>query len=69
MNRFPSFLPDGRHFLYYANGSADARGVYVAALDAPRGRRLLDADTAAIYATAGYLVFARQGTLSPNRST
>jgi Tol biopolymer transport system component len=68
MNRFPWFLPDGRHFLYFAAGGSEGRGgVWIAALDAPNGRRLLDSDTAAIYASAGYLLFARQGTLVAHR--
>ena len=26
---FPSFLPDGRHFVFYAIGSPEAQGVYL----------------------------------------
>ena len=62
-HRVPHFLPDQRHFLYYVDGSADSRGVYVADLGAPEeARRLLDADTAAVYAS-GHLLFVRQGAL------
>jgi Tol biopolymer transport system component len=60
-HRFPQFLPDNRHFLFYATGTAP--GIYVAQLgtsDAPR--RLLEAD-AATYAPSGHLLFVRQGTL------
>ena len=60
---YPHFLPDGRHFLYYARGSADTRGVYVGQIDGPESRRLFDADSAATYASSGYLLFARQTTL------
>ena len=43
-HRFPQFLPDGRHFLYYVAGAPDVRGVYLGTLDeapaaAPAGRR------------------------------
>ena len=62
-HRAPHFLPDGRHFLYYVAGTLDARGVYVGDLDGSEPRRLLDADTAAIYVSPGHLLFARQGTL------
>jgi serine/threonine protein kinase/Tol biopolymer transport system component len=58
----PSFLPDARHFLYYAEGRPDVRGVWVGALDGTPPRRLLDADAAAVYAR-GQLLFVRQGTL------
>jgi Tol biopolymer transport system component len=57
---FPSFLPDGRHFLYYVATSPEARGVYVSQLDSATTRRLFDADSAAMYAS-GHLLFLRQG--------
>jgi len=62
-HRAPVILPDGRHFLYYARGTPQVRGVYVARLDGSDSRRLLDADAAAVYAAAGYLLFVRQGEL------
>jgi eukaryotic-like serine/threonine-protein kinase len=62
MHRFPQFLPDHRHYLYFVGGSADARGVYVGDLHGAEPRRLLDADTAAVYAS-GHLLFVRQGAL------
>jgi serine/threonine protein kinase/Tol biopolymer transport system component len=61
-HRLPHFLPNHRHFLYYVGGSADARGVYVGDLGGMESRRLLDADTAAVYAS-GHLLFVRQGAL------
>jgi serine/threonine protein kinase len=60
-HRFPWFLPDGRHFLYYVPDGA--RGVYVGQLDGAATTRLLDADAAAVYAPPGYLLFVRQGKL------
>ena len=60
---FPQFLPDGRHFLYYVRGGPDIRGVYVGQLDGPAPRRLSDADSGAVYASSGHLLFLRQGTL------
>jgi Tol biopolymer transport system component len=32
-HRSPQFLPDGKHFLYYVQGSDEVRGVYVGQLD------------------------------------
>lgn len=61
-HRFPQFLPDHRHFLYYVGGSADSRGVYIGDLAGGEPHRLLDADTAAVYAS-GHLLFVRQGAL------
>ena len=59
---FPLFLPDGRHFLYYVNGTSTARGVYVAQLDGADPRRLFDADSGAAY-VSGHLLFLREGRL------
>ena len=62
-HQFPQFLPDGRHFIYRVEGSPEARGVYVATLDGTETRRLLDADSKAVYAASGQLLFVQQGTL------
>jgi Tol biopolymer transport system component len=59
--RFPQFLPDGRHLLFLAQG-AD-RETYLASLDSAGVKRLIEADTVAIFAPVGYLLFMRQGTL------
>lgn len=59
---FPDFLPHGRHFLYFVQGSADVRGVYVGQLDAWTARKLFDADSPAVYAS-NHLLFVRGATL------
>jgi Tol biopolymer transport system component len=61
--RFPQFLPDGKHFLYYVIGSSDVGAVYVGELDGAERHRVLDADSPAVYTTSGLLLFVRQGTL------
>ena len=38
-HRFPSFLPDGRHFLFYAQGTPDTGGIYLGSLDSRQTRR------------------------------
>jgi Tol biopolymer transport system component len=62
-HRFPKFLPDGRHFLYYVTGGPETNGVYIGQLDGSETRRLFDADAGAVYASSGQLLFARQGRL------
>ena len=63
-HRFPSFLPDGKHFLYWTSGTDENSGlVFVGSLDSFEAQRLLATDSAAIYAPPGYLLFVRQGTL------
>jgi eukaryotic-like serine/threonine-protein kinase len=57
----PHFLPDGRHFLYFVQGTPEVRGVYVGQLD-ESSKRLFDADSAAVY-TSGYVLFIRRATL------
>jgi Tol biopolymer transport system component len=59
----PQFLPDGRHFLYYALGTANAGAVYVGELEGSEIKRLVAADAAAVYAPSGHLLFIRRGTL------
>ncbi|OFW15662.1 MAG: hypothetical protein A3H29_18405 [Acidobacteria bacterium RIFCSPLOWO2_02_FULL_67_21] len=61
----PAFLPDGNHFLYIAQAGAPP-GAYVAALDAPEPRFLVDA-TQVAYSPSGHLLFVRQGTLYAQR--
>src|SRR5262249_38276378 len=55
-HRAPFLLPGERHFLYYARGTPDVRGVYVARADGGESRRLLDADAAAVYTSSGHLL-------------
>ncbi len=62
-HRFPSFLPDGKRFLYFVGGTGENAGVFIGSLDSLDGQRLLAADSAAVYAPPGYLLFVRQGTL------
>jgi Tol biopolymer transport system component len=66
--RFPQFLPDGRHFIYYEAGDPQTQGVYVAALDGRAERkRLMDADAAPVFASPDQLLFVRDGTLLAQR--
>ena len=66
-HRFPSFLPDGRHFLYVATVGTccpppiPAR-VRIGAIDTAGTTTLMQVESAAAYA-AGHVVFNRDGTL------
>jgi len=61
-HRWPFFLPDGRHFLYFAMHHDPSRSandaIYYASLDGRENRLLVRAHTNAIYA-AGFLLFGR----------
>lgn len=62
-HRAPVLLPGESHFLYYARGTAQVRGVYAARVDGSQATRLLDADAPAVYSGSGHLLFVRQGDL------
>ena len=62
-HRFPQFLPDGHHFIFFATGLPGGRGVYVADLDGGEPVRLLDTDAAAVFWAPNFLIFPRRGAL------
>jgi Tol biopolymer transport system component/predicted Ser/Thr protein kinase len=73
----PSFLPDGRHFVYLRASTLENSGIYVGSLDAKpeqqSTRRLLTIRSYAVYAPSidladrssgmGHLLFVREGSL------
>ena len=63
----PRFLPDGRHFFYYANGAVDVSGIYIGQLDEAGPTRLLDAESAFIHQSSGQVLFVSKGTLYAQR--
>jgi Tol biopolymer transport system component len=62
----PTFLPDGKHFLYFRSGPPDVEGMYVGSLDVDPGnqsrQRILTTSVPAVYAN-GYIFFPRAHTL------
>jgi serine/threonine protein kinase len=59
----PKFLPDGKHFLYLAEGLDPAStGIYFASLDGKENRILLRGKSGAKYAS-GFLLYRRDTTL------
>ena len=61
---WPSFLPDGRHFIYQSwNGTTDDSAIFVASLDGTDRKLLLKNDSNAVYTPPGFLLFARDTTL------
>jgi serine/threonine protein kinase len=71
-HRWPQFLPDGRRFLFFVgfgssgrsvSGSATRHGVYIGTLDGGPPTRVLEAETAAMYAPPNSLLFVRDGVL------
>ena len=66
-HRGPAFLSDGRHFLFYAMGSTTVRGIYVGELGTMVVRRLLDADTPAVFAPPSHVLYLQHSTLFAHR--
>jgi len=66
-HRYPQFLPDGRHFLFYLQGIPEKSGIYLASLDGGEPKRLTTADTAGVYLRPDRVVFVRQGALVARR--
>jgi serine/threonine protein kinase len=66
VHTWPTFLPDGKHFLYFRSGPPDVEGMYVGSLDVDAGHqsreRRLTGSLPASYAN-GCLLFPRAGTL------
>jgi Tol biopolymer transport system component/tRNA A-37 threonylcarbamoyl transferase component Bud32 len=62
--RWPSFLPDGRHFLYFVRAREGKAGIYVGSMDGQVRQLVLPhANYNAVYARSGYLLTLRNGTL------
>ena len=66
-HRWPSFLPDGNHFLYLAGShsvgtESELHAIYLGSLDGKARRLLVNTRSKPLYA-AGHLLFVRQKTL------
>jgi Tol biopolymer transport system component len=61
--RWPHFLPDGRHFLFLSRAIAPDRGevgkLMLASLDDPEPRLLIDHSTNAVWVEPGYIIYGR----------
>jgi eukaryotic-like serine/threonine-protein kinase len=71
-HRFPVFLPDGRHFLFYAQGKPETTGIHLASLDGGTPTRLVPAaDSAGVLLQSGpghnWLIWVRRGALMTQR--
>lgn len=62
-HRWPYFLPDGRHFLYFGGHPLSNGGIYVGCLDGNEQKLIFHSYFNAVYAPPGVLLFVRDGTL------
>ena len=67
-HRFPSFLPDGDHFLYGTlPPQAGANEIYIGSLTSSTRELLFSTHSAPTLAAPGYLIFARRASLMAQR--
>src|SRR3982751_5857289 len=58
-HRYPYFLPDGRHFLFFR----EQKGLWAGSLDSPEIKQVSDVRTPPVYAPPGWLLFFQNGAL------
>ena len=57
-SRWPAFLPDGEHFVYYMfTGDPKRSGIYVSSMDGKDTARLTESDGGPLYAAPGFLLY------------
>ena len=67
-HRWSQFLPDGKHFLFYARSpSFGNSATYAASPAGGEPKLIVRGESNALYAPPGYLLFIRQGTLMAQR--
>jgi Tol biopolymer transport system component len=62
-HRWPTFLPDGRHFLYLSanfSGHFDKNAIFLGSLNSNEKRLIVNASSNAVYAEPGYLLYLRE---------
>ncbi len=63
-HRWPQFLPDGKHFLFYINSSiAENSATYLGSVDGSDPKLIFRSNRVALYAPSGYLLFLREAVL------
>jgi serine/threonine protein kinase/Tol biopolymer transport system component len=67
-HRWPEFLPDGKHFLFFATSHSGGteQGVYYGSLKDGSFKHVVESDSDGVYA-AGYLLYHRQSQLMAQR--
>jgi Tol biopolymer transport system component len=66
-HRWPSFLPDDRHFFYTGRSSIGEHTISVGSIDSNQTTHLVNAFSSPVYATPGYLLYVRDGMLLAHR--
>jgi serine/threonine protein kinase len=67
-HRWAQFLPDNKHFLFFAQTAVVGTGsIYVASIDGGEPKFIMHNDSNAVYSLPGYLLFVHQGIFMAQR--
>ncbi len=67
-HRYPTFLPDGKHFLCTAvPGGEDSRDILLGSLDGAKMRKVLDSGTGVVATMRGWVLFEKGGAVRAQR--
>jgi Tol biopolymer transport system component len=66
-HRQPSFLPDGRQFLFYAPGDSEVSGIFLGSLEGTSPKRLTAATSTAAFLRPEHIVYLQNGDLVARR--
>jgi len=64
-HRWPIFLPDGKHFLFFSRGRENA--IYASTIDSKERKLIVSNDTNVLYASPGFLLYVKNGALMAQR--
>ena len=59
----PSFLPDGRHYLYSTSVGTAQRDIRIGSIDSNESKLLLTSHSHVVYTPPGFLIYRREATL------
>jgi serine/threonine protein kinase len=63
-HRFPSFLPDGRHFLFAALPAKNQKfDLFIGSTDGAPAQPLISAESSAVYGEPGFILYSRKDVL------
>jgi Tol biopolymer transport system component len=67
-HRFPTFLPDGHHFLVFANHTKEGeKNILLGSIDSTETSAVLRSDCGVVFAAPDYVLFVRGGSLRAQR--
>ena len=62
-HRLPVFLPDGRRFIFFVNGTPAVEGMYAGSLDSQDTRRVFESESAGVFTAPDLILFRREEAL------